>query len=155
MERHRGGDRPRPRPRPRVCGLEVNLRKGGTTHPYAALRSVVPGRYDTEQARWIAADGSTRCYAATDNVVDPAWTGLPPADLVRAVTERGLPFDPERKTGVVLHMLSGLAIDGRFGLTAIAETPAEAAELEAQVREAAAEAAAARSGENAREPFAP
>jgi hypothetical protein len=58
------------------------------------------------------------------------------------VTERGLAFDPTRKTGVVLHMLSGLAIDGRFGLTAIAKTPAEAAELEVRVRDAAANVAA-------------
>ena len=28
--------------------LEVNLRKGGTTHPYAVLRNVAPGRYDEE-----------------------------------------------------------------------------------------------------------
>jgi hypothetical protein len=128
----------------RVYGLEVNLRKGGTTHPYAALRSVVPGRYDAERAAWIAEDGSTRCYSATDNLVDPEWTGLPPAELLGAVNARGLQFNPERKTGVVLHMLSGLAIDGRFGLTAIAETAEEAAELESGVRAAAAEAAASR-----------
>ena len=27
----------------RLHGLEINLRKGGTTHPYAALRNLVPG----------------------------------------------------------------------------------------------------------------
>ena len=31
-----------------VHALEVNLRKGGTTHPYAALRNLVPGRYDDD-----------------------------------------------------------------------------------------------------------
>lgn len=30
--------------------LEINLRKGGTTHPYAALRNLVSGRYDLESA---------------------------------------------------------------------------------------------------------
>ena len=124
----------------RIYGLEVNLRKGGTTHPYSALRSVVPGRYDADTGRWLADDGSTRCYAATDNVVDPSWTGLPPAVLVGAVAEAGLLFDPDGRTGVVLHMLSGLAIDGRFGLTAIAETQDAAAELEAAVRAVTAEA---------------
>ena len=29
-----------------VTALEVNLRKGGTTHPFSALRNLVPGRYD-------------------------------------------------------------------------------------------------------------
>jgi hypothetical protein len=41
----------------------------------------------------------------------------------------GLQFDHRTGTGVVLHMLSGLAIDGRFGLTAIGRTPEQAAEL--------------------------
>ena len=31
-----------------LTALEVNLRKGGTTHPFSALRSLVPGHYDTE-----------------------------------------------------------------------------------------------------------
>ena len=31
-----------------VHALEVNLRKGGTTHPYSALRNLVPGRYDED-----------------------------------------------------------------------------------------------------------
>jgi hypothetical protein len=119
----------------RVYGLEINLRKGGTTHPFAALRSVVPGRYDVESGTWIAEGGGTRCYTATDNVVDPSWTGLPAGEVIRAVAGAGLLFDPETRTGVVLHMLAGLAVDGRFGLTAIAETPDEADCLEAAVRD--------------------
>ena len=113
----------------RVHALEINLRKGGTTHPYAALRNVAPGRYDTGSGRWITEDGGTRSYSATDNLVDPAWLGLSPAAVIAAVADAGLQFDPETGTGVVLHMLSGLAIDGRFGLTAIGETPEEAARM--------------------------
>lgn len=113
----------------RVHAIEINLRKGGTTHPYAALRNVVPGRYDPESASWIADDGGTRVYGATDNLVDAAWKGLLPADVIDAVARAGLQFDPATGTGVVLHMLSGLAIDGRTGLTAIAETADDAANM--------------------------
>ncbi|HEX5013090.1 MAG TPA: hypothetical protein VFV72_02940, partial [Candidatus Limnocylindrales bacterium] len=42
-----------------VYALEINLRKGGTTHPYSALRNLVPGRYDTEAGEWVAEDGET------------------------------------------------------------------------------------------------
>jgi hypothetical protein len=112
-----------------VFALEVNLRKGGTTHPYTVLRNLVPGRYDTEHGRWMATDGSSRWYWSTDNLVDPAWLGLPPATAVKAVADAGLQFDHRTGTGVVLHMLSGLAIDGRFGLTAIGRTPEQSAEL--------------------------
>lgn len=34
----------------KVHALEVNLRKGGTTHPYSTLRNLVPGRYDPASA---------------------------------------------------------------------------------------------------------
>ena len=109
-----------------VYAIEVNLRKGGTTHPYAALRNLVPGRYDTAAGRWIADDGGTRAYSSTDNLVDERGSASRRRDVIGAVRDAGLQFDPATGTGTVLHMLSGLAIDGRFGLTAIAPTPAEA-----------------------------
>ena len=109
-----------------VYAIEVNLRKGGTTHPYAALRNLVPGRYDIEAGHWIAEDGSTRCYVSSDNLVHESWLGLEPADVIDWVARAGLQFDSITKVGTVLHMLSGLAIDGRFGVTAIGRTRAEA-----------------------------
>jgi hypothetical protein len=124
-----------------VYAIEINLRKGGTTHPYAALRNVVPGRYDPEAGRWIANDGSSRVYNATDNLVDPSWTGLAPSAVIDAVAAAGLQFDLGTRTGVVLHMLSGLAIDGRMGLTAIAETPEEANQLQDRTRDVVTEMA--------------
>ncbi len=112
-----------------VHALEVNLRKGGTTHPYSALRNLVPGRYDDDGARWITADGSERSYWSTDNLLDPSWQGLRPSVVIDQLAVEGLEFDIEAGTGVVLHMLSCLAIDGRLGLTAIGRTPEHAAEL--------------------------
>jgi hypothetical protein len=63
--------------------LEVNLRKGGTTHPYTVLRNLVPGRYDSEHGRWLAIDGrfgltaigrsqeqAAELYQATKSAVD-------------------------------------------------------------------------------------
>jgi hypothetical protein len=119
-----------------VYALEINLRKGGTTHPYAALRSIVPGRYDAAAGRWIAENDSTRVYTATDNLIDPSWRGLEPGSVIESVARAGLQFDPATGVGVVLHMLSGLAIDGRMGLTAIAETPGDADRLHDATRDA-------------------
>lgn len=110
--------------------LEVNLRKGGTTHPYTVLRNLVPGRYDPERGAWIAAkDRSMRAYWSTDNLVDPSWRGREPGTLIDAVAAAGLQFDIDRGTGVVLHMLSGVAIDGRLGLTSIGHDSEHAGEL--------------------------
>jgi hypothetical protein len=112
-----------------IYALEINLRKGGTTHPYVVLSHLVPGSYDPAAGAWEAADGTRRWYWATDNLVDESWLGLAPDAVIRAVAAAGLHFDSRTGTGVVLHMLSCLAIDGRFGLTAIGRTPEQAADL--------------------------
>ncbi|MET0740734.1 MAG: peptide ligase PGM1-related protein, partial [Candidatus Nanopelagicales bacterium] len=128
-----------------VYALEVNLRKGGTTHPYAALRNLVPGRYDPRAGTWVARDGSPRAYVCTDNLLDPSWIGMEPSAFFDAVTTGGCRFDHRTGTGVVLHMLSGLGIDGRIGLTAIAGTPDLAQALFGRACELVAGAAASRS----------
>jgi hypothetical protein len=117
----------------RTWALEMNLRKGGTTHPYAALRNLVPGRYDSGAGRWIAEDGTSRAYLAIDSVQDPAWTGLAPTTVVDHLARAGLGFDRITRTGVVLHMLSGLTATGRLGLVAIGVDAAEADALHAAV----------------------
>jgi hypothetical protein len=112
-----------------LYALELNLRKGGTTHPYAALRNLVPGHYDVGTARWVAEDGSSRCYESTDNLLADAWRGRSPSTVMAAIDEAGLGFNPDTRVGVLLHMLSGLAIDGRIGLTAIATSRHQASQL--------------------------
>jgi hypothetical protein len=119
-----------------VYALQINLRNGGTTHPYTVLCNLVPGSYNAEAGEWVSADGWSRSYCATDNMVDPAWVGLPPATVIAAVAAAGLQFDHAAGTGVVLHMLSCLAIDGRFGLTAIGRNPRHARQLFEATREA-------------------
>jgi hypothetical protein len=109
----------------RLYALEVNLRRGGTTPPIVVLSSLLPGRYDGH-GRWRLPDGSARFYWATDNLVDERWTGLPAAEVIEGVRRAGLAFDPASGTGVVLHTLTGLAIDGRLSLVAIGRTLHEA-----------------------------
>ncbi len=108
----------------RLFALEVNLRKGGATHPYTALRYLVPDRYDAARGEWLHhKTGASYCYQCSDNLLDPAWSVLSPEDALHAVGRAGLTFDRRSRTGVVLHMLAGLAVDGRLGATAIARTP--------------------------------
>ena len=110
--------------------LEVNLRKGGTTHPYTTLRYLVPGRYDDASGDWVAdSDGRPRCYRAVDAYQHPRFTTLAMGDVIDAVQGAGVHFDPGTGTGVVLHMLGALVVDGRMGYIAIGRDRAEAEEL--------------------------
>lgn len=116
-----------------LYALEVNLRKGGTTHPFATARLLLEGTYDSEAVTFTGPDGRPKHYVATDNLVDPAWRALDPRAVLGAITAAGLGFDRTRRTGVVPHMLSGIPIDGRFGFTAMGDSAAEAQRLHDEV----------------------
>ncbi|MGQ0521399.1 MAG: peptide ligase PGM1-related protein [Actinomycetota bacterium] len=116
-----------------LFALEVNLRKGGTTHPFATARLLLEGTYDSEAVAFTGPDGRSKHYVATDNLVDPAWRTLDPRAVLDAIGAAGLGFDRDRRTGVVPHMLSGIPIDGRFGFTAMADSAGEAQRLHDEV----------------------
>jgi pheganomycin biosynthesis PGM1-like protein len=109
--------------------IELNLRKGGTTHPFLTLQFLTDGRYDPETATFTAPSGRQKFFVASDHVESPQYRGLTPDDLFDVVVRHGLHFDQSRQTGVVFHMISALPEHGRVGLTAVGDSPAEADEL--------------------------
>jgi hypothetical protein len=62
--------------------------------------------------------------------VEENWTRIPEAEVIAALRRAGIWFDPSSRTGVVPHMLSCLAIDGRLGITAIGNSADHAGELQ-------------------------
>ena len=115
--------------------IELNLRKGGTTHPFAALALLTGGTYDMASGTFATPAGAGKAYVATDHVDAPAYQALTPDDLLDVVSERSLGWDAERETGVALHMVSALAVAGRIGLTAIGDTPTEASALYSELKQ--------------------
>jgi hypothetical protein len=109
--------------------IELNLRKGGTTHPFLTLQFLTDGTYDPEAARFIAPSGKPKCFVASDRVRSEVYRGLTPDDLFDIVVRHGLHFDQARQTGVVFHMMNALAEHGLVGVTAIGDSHDEADEL--------------------------
>jgi hypothetical protein len=103
--------------------IELNLRKGGTTHPFLTLQYLTGGSYDAESATFRTTSGAARCLVATDHLESDALRALSLDDLFDVVASHGLHFDRSDDTGVVFHMMSCLTEVGRLGLTAVAETP--------------------------------
>jgi hypothetical protein len=106
--------------------IELNLRKGGTTHPFLTLQFLTDGRYDPATALFVTTDGREKHLVATDHLEDPLLCGLRYDDLFDIVARHGLHFDQARQSGVVFHMISCLSEHGRVGLTAVGDTPAQA-----------------------------
>jgi hypothetical protein len=64
--------------------IELNLRKGGTTHPFLTLQFLTDGRYDPSTALFITPRGNEKHLVATDHLE----TGLPRPRAGRPVRHR-------------------------------------------------------------------
>ncbi|CAK6699120.1 MULTISPECIES: peptide ligase PGM1-related protein [unclassified Synechococcus] len=116
--------------------IEVNLRQGGTTHPFMALRHTTSGRLDPATGAFLSPSGQALYYEATDNLCDPRLRGLLPEDLIDLVAEAGLHFDPAHLRGSLFHLLGCLSQYGKLGMTCIGRSPEEAAAVYQGTQEA-------------------
>jgi len=103
--------------------IEINLRKGGTTHPYLMLQFLTDGHYDPQTGKFFTATGQERFYFTTDNVISDTCKGLVPADLIDIAMEHNLLYDGTRQEGVMFHMISALSQYGKVGVVCIGKSP--------------------------------
>lgn len=113
----------------RHYAIEINLRKGGTTHPYLTLQFLTGGTYDPATGQYHTASGRPCFYVASDNLCDPGYTALTPDVLLAAAAREGLAFDHATESGVVFHLMGALSEFGKVGALCIAPTRERAAAL--------------------------
>jgi hypothetical protein len=109
--------------------IEINLRKGGTTHPFLTLQFLTDGTYNPDTGIFAAPNGQQKFFVASDHVESPRYRTLTPDDLFDIVVRHNLHFGQTRQTGVVFHMMSALGELGRMGLTAVANSHEDAKAL--------------------------
>jgi hypothetical protein len=106
--------------------IEINLRKGGTTHPFLMLQFLTNGNYDETKGIFETAGGQQLYYYASDNVQNNAYKGLTPQDLIDIAMFHGLHFDGASQKGVMFHMIGALSQFGKMGIVCIGASPEEA-----------------------------
>jgi len=106
---------------------EINLRMGGTTHPFWMARLATGGIYDPVGGELRVGD-QAKSYVATDNLKSPALVGRSPTDVIETVAKAELWFDPESATGTCLHLMGALP-SGKLGVTCVADSREAADEL--------------------------
>jgi hypothetical protein len=126
--------------------IEVNLRQGGTTHPYMALSAITSGALDPGTGLYRSPTGVPLHYQATDNLCDPRLRGLLPIDLIDIVAEAGLHYDPAQLRGSVFHLLGCLSEFGKLGMSCIGSSAEQAAAVYAATKAELLRAAAQRGG---------
>jgi hypothetical protein len=122
---HRNG----PQEEWKLSALEINLRMGGTTHPYLALQFLTGGSLDPATGLFLSPSGHAKYYKATDNLYSEQYRGLLPEDLVDILTINKLHYSHGTESGVLFHLIGALSQFGKLGLTAIANSPAQVDEL--------------------------
>ena len=109
--------------------IEINLRRGGTTHPFMTLKLLTNGRYETSTGLFYSQQGRAKYYKATDNLQKERYRGLLPNDLMDIIAGDRLHFDTSTETGTVFHLMGCLSQYGKLGLTSIGNSPQQAEDI--------------------------
>ena len=70
--------------------IEVNLRKGGTTHPFLTLQFLTDGAYDPDACSFTAPSGQAKHLVASDELKSPALRGFVLDDLFDTIVRHQL-----------------------------------------------------------------
>jgi len=123
--------------------IEINIRKGGTTHPFMTLKLITEGKYDHETGLFCNQQGEPKYYVATDNLQNDAYKGLLPHDLIDIIAQQHLHFNSTTETGSIFHLAGCLSEFGKVGATCVGNSPAEAEAIYNRVVQALDEAVSA------------
>jgi hypothetical protein len=108
-----------------LCALEINLRMGGTTHPFLALQFLTGGQIDLGTGLFLSPTGHVKYYRATDNLRSESYRGLMPDDLIEILTINRLHYSHTTESGVLFHLIGAVSEFGKLGVTAIANSRGE------------------------------
>ena len=109
--------------------IEINLRKGGTTHPFMTLQFLTDGSFDQESGIYRTPTGQPRFYYASDNLKSPDYRGLLPEDLIDIAVHRKLHFHTTSQKGVVFHLIGALSEFGKLGVVCVSDSIDNARDL--------------------------
>lgn len=115
-----------------ISALEINLRMGGTTHPFLALQFLTSGALDPKTGLFRSPSGHVKYYRATDNLRSENYRGLLPEDLVDILTVNRLHYSHATESGVLFHLIGAVSQYGKLGMTAIANSRAEVEDIYAR-----------------------
>jgi len=102
--------------------IEINLRKGGTTHPYLMLQYLTDGSYDSSKGIYLTATGQQRFYFFSDNLQSESYKGLTPHDLIEIATANDLLYNGSTQQGIMFHMIGALSQYGKLGILCVGDT---------------------------------
>ena len=114
--------------------IEINLRKGGTTHPFLMLQFLTGGIYKEDEGKYYTSQGHlVRYYFCSDNLKSENYRGLSPHDLIDIAMVNDLHYDGTSQEGVMFHLIGALSQYGKLGVVCVGSTPQRAREYYAKI----------------------
>lgn len=104
-----------------LWAIEINARKGATTHPYFWTRTLTGATYDADRGI-LHANGRETVYRSAEYVASPRLAHLSGSQILELIRRADLEYDPATRKGVLVHMLSCARLHRKIGVTAIANT---------------------------------
>ena len=111
----------------RLWAIEINLRKGGTTHPFQLAATACGASFDRSSGLLHTGDGAAVFYEASDELQRTHWRGLLPEQWIDAMVRSGLYFNGSRRRGCIPMRLGSLSEHGLLGATCIGHSRRDAA----------------------------
>jgi len=113
---------------PTVYPIEINLRKGGTTHPFRIAYFLTGARYNRKSG--LLQCGKTPIYYhSMDFIENKKYKKLWPNQIIEAVASSKISFNKNTKKGALVFMPGMVRGYGRFGAVCIGHSRAEAMTL--------------------------
>ena len=108
----------------RFCyAIEINVRQGGTTHPYQTAKFLTGATYISSTGQLIDSNGKAVFYRSNDNLMLPKDVNLSCCEFIDFMKNSGVHFCKDKREGAVFHLLSALEEFGKIGFTVVGKDP--------------------------------
>ncbi len=108
----------------KVYPIEINLRKGGTTHPFRIAYYLTGAIYNPRKGMLACGDNPVYYYAM-DKIENKLYKKLKPMELVELVHNSRISFNKDTKRGVLVYMPGMVQKYGKFGAICIGNSRKE------------------------------
>ncbi len=115
--------------------IEINLRKGGTTHPFWTAKAALHNAKTCQKSgMFLIAEKERRMYHSNDNIIiQDLEKTRSLSELFRLLEGSGLLFSDKTQKGAIFHMANSYEPIGKIGAVFIGETDDEIKILEKAV----------------------
>ncbi len=107
-----------------LWGIEINARKGGTTHSYIWSKWLTQSEYDQTRGTLTAKSGEIS-YHSSEYFTAPGLENISPINILSTIKDAGLDYNCKKQAGIFVHMISTVPKFGKFGATIIGHSKEE------------------------------